>query len=173
MGATVAKKPRKNGKDGDKGKHAGGRPSKFKPEYTKQAYYLGLKGFTDDEVAEIFGVTTRTIHKWKKDFPQFFHSLKKGKAVADQKVVQSLYQRALGYSHPEVHISANKGVVVKTNVIKHYPPDTTACIFWLKNRDRENWRDRQQHEITGEDGGPLEVNVTVTKTYKKEDDGNS
>jgi hypothetical protein len=28
---------------------------------------------------------------------------------------------------------------------EHYPPDTTACIFWPKNRRRDKWRDK--HEI--------------------------
>jgi transcriptional regulator with XRE-family HTH domain len=131
-------------------KHAGGRPTKYKPEYENQALILAEKGFTDKEIASIFNVTEQTLNNWKKDFPQFFESLKKGKEIADQKVVQSLYQRALGYSHPEVHISNFQGEITKTNIIKHYPPDTTACIFWLKNRDKENWRDKQDIGITGE-----------------------
>lgn len=132
------------------GKHAGGRPSKFKPEFEQQALVLAEKGFTDDDIAEVFDVSKRTIDNWKKEFPQFFHSLKKGKEVADRRVVQSLYQRALGYSHPEVHITAFKGEVIKTNIIKHYAPDVTACIFWLKNRDQANWRDKLEHEHRGD-----------------------
>ncbi len=123
-----------------------GQPTKYKPEYENQALILAEKGFTDEDVAKLFKVTRRTIENWKKQFPQFFLSLKKGKKTADQKVVQSLYQRALGYSHPEVHISNHQGKVTKTNIIKHYAPDTTACIFWLKNRDQKNWRDKQEHE---------------------------
>ncbi len=130
-----------------------GQPTKFKPEYLSQALVLAEKGFTDNDIAEVFEVTEQTINNWKKQFPQFFESLKKGKAVADQKVVQSLYQRALGYSHPDIHISNHKGLVTKTNIIKHYAPDTTACIIWLKNRDPEHWRDKQDIEHSG--------NVTV------------
>ena len=129
-----------------------GQPTKYKPEFENQALVLAEKGFTDNEVAKVFGVCGDTIQNWKKQFPQFFESLKKGKEIADQKVVQSLYQKALGYSHPEIHISVDKGKVTKTNIIKHYAPDTTACIFWLKNRDKENWRDRQEikHDVSPE-----------------------
>lgn len=139
----------------DKQKHAGGAPSKYKPEHKRQALILAEKGFTDADVAEVFGVTEQTVNNWKKKFPQFFESLKKGKEIADQKVVQSLYQRALGYSHPDVHINSYEGDITKTDIIKHYPPDTAACFIWLKNRDPKNWRDRK--EITGGGGGPIEV----------------
>lgn len=122
-----------------------GQPTKYKPEYENQVLILAEKGFTDKDIADVFEVTETTINNWKKQFPQFFESIKKGKSVADEKVVQSLYQRALGYSHPEVHITNYQGIITKTNIIKHYAPETTACIFWLKNRDKENWRDR--HDI--------------------------
>lgn len=129
-----------------------GQPTKYKPEFENQALILAEKGFTDKEVAKVFGVCEDTINNWKKAYPQFFESLKKGKEIADQKVVQSLYQRALGYSHPEIHITNYQGVIEKTNIIKHYAPDTTACIFWLKNRDPEKWRDRREevHDVTGD-----------------------
>lgn len=127
-----------------------GQPTKYKPEYENQVLVLAEKGFTDKDIADVFEVHEDTINNWKKQFPQFFESLKKGKAVADEKVVQSLYQRALGYSHPEVHITNYQGVITKTDVIKHYPPDTTACIFWLKNRDQKNWRDKQELGVSAE-----------------------
>lgn len=140
-------------------KHAGGRPSKYKPECENQALILAEKGFTDADMAEVFGVTEQTLNNWKKKFPQFFESLKKGKKIADQKVVQSLYQRALGYSHPDVHISSYEGDITVTNIIKHYPPDTAACFIWLKNRDPENWKDKHEHELTGKDGKPIPVQI--------------
>ncbi len=145
--------------DVDKKKHAGGRPTGYKSEYEHQAFVLAEKGFTDKDVAAVFNVSEQTVNNWKKQFPQFFESLKSGKAIADQKVVQSLYQRALGYSHPDVHISTHLGIAVITDTIKHYPPDVTACIFWLKNRDKKNWRDKIDHELGGPDGGPVAVQI--------------
>lgn len=120
------------------------RPSKFKEEYIEQAYKLALLGVTDKELALFFDTTEQTINNWKKDYPKFFESLKRGKEEADAKVAQSLYHRALGYSHPDTDIKVVKNQIVTTDIIKHYPPDTTAAIFWLKNRKPERWREKQE-----------------------------
>lgn len=126
-------------------KKKAGRPSKYKPEINVQVKILAQKGFTDKEIAEVFAVDEATINRWKVEYPQFCESLKEGKEIADQKVIQSLYERALGYSHPEVHISNFQGLITKTPIIKHYPPDATSAIFWLKNRQPDKWRDK--HEV--------------------------
>lgn len=125
-----------------------GRPSKFTKDNIKKAYLLGKKGFTNEEIAKVFGVSLKTIKTWKKDYPLFGESLAKGKKICDDAVEKSLYERALGYSHPEVTINVVKGEIVKTETIKHYPPDPTSMIFWLKNRRRKEWRDRHDAEIT-------------------------
>lgn len=134
---------------------AGGRPSKFKPEFVEQARKLAQLGATDREAAEFFNVNEATLHRWKHEHPGFCESLKTGKEAADARVVQSLYRRAIGYSHDEVHITAYEGAVTQTPIVKHYPPDTTAGIFWLKNRDPEHWRDVKAQEISGPHGGPI------------------
>lgn len=136
-----------------------GRPTRFKDEYKGRVVAMAEMGLTDVEIGKAFGVSQQTVNSWKHKFPLFLESLKKGKAVADQKVVQSLYHRALGYSHPDTHIINFKGEIIITPIIKHYPPDTTACIFWLKNRDRENWRDKHETEITGKDGEPIAMQI--------------
>lgn len=126
-----------------------GQPTKYKPEYNVQVKVLTEKGFTDKEIAKVFSVKEQTINNWKIAYPLFFESLKAGKVIADQKVVQSLYERALGYSHPEVHITNYQGKITKTQIIKHYPPDPTSMIFWLKNRVPDEWRDKQSIEHSG------------------------
>lgn len=144
-----------------------GRPSKYKVAYNEQAYKLCLLGATDKDLADFFGVCEDTINEWKKKKAGFSESLKGAKKEADAKVVKSLYQRACGYEHSDIHFSSYEGDVTQTPHIKYYAPDTTACIFWLKNRDKENWKDRLSQELSGPDGGPLEIKIV---DYAKIDD---
>lgn len=124
----------------------GGRPSSYKSEYAEQANKLARLGATDKEMADFFEVAESTFHKWKLDHPEFSESLKNGKLLADAEVSSKLYHRAIGYEHDDVDIRVITGEIVKTTIIKHYPPDTTACIFWLKNRQPDKWRDKQEQE---------------------------
>ena len=121
---------------------AGGRPSKFKPEFIEQARKIATLGATDREAAEFFDVTESTLNLWKHTYPEFSESLKVGKEQADERVEQSLYRRALGYSHDATKIAVNAaGEVTQVPFVERYPPDTTAAIFWLKNRKPAEWRD--------------------------------
>jgi hypothetical protein len=124
------------------GPAAVGRPSKFKPKYVEQARKLTQLGATDREVAEFFNVSEQTLNTWKHVHPEFLESLKLGKETADRRVEQSLYRRAVGYSYDAEKIFQYEGKAVRVPYVKHDPPDTTACIFWLKNRQRDLWRDR-------------------------------
>ncbi len=152
------KKPiKKPTKQASKAKRKAGQPSKINKIDLSQVTRLAELHLTDKEIAKALNISVATLTNYKRDYPQFLASLKKGKAVTDKKVVLSLFKRAMGYSHPDVHISNFQGEVTVTPIIKHYPPDPTSMIFWLKNRDPENWRDRK--EITGADGDPLIVNV--------------
>lgn len=126
-----------------------GRPSKYKPEFVAQAEKLCLLGATDLDVADFFEVDVRTLHRWKAEYPDFCHSLKAGKEVADARVERSLFSRATGYEHDEVDIRVVKGEIVQTPIRKFYPPDTTAAIFWLKNRKPAEWRDKVEMEHGG------------------------
>ena len=103
-----------------------------------------MLGHTDKELAVFFEVSEQTLNTWKKAHPEFLESLKGGKTLADAEVVAKLHHRALGYSHPEDDIRVVNGQIVITPTIKHYPPDTTAGIFWLKNRQRDKWRDKPE-----------------------------
>lgn len=127
-----------------------GRPSKFTPEMERQARFLTARGATDAELAEFFEVSERTLNTWKKVHPEFLLSIKGGKSVADSNVVKALYERAIGYSHPDSHVSNFQGVITVTPITKYYPPDTTACIYWTKNRIPEEWRDRQTVDLKGD-----------------------
>lgn len=138
---------------------AGGRPSKYKPEFGKQAEALCKLGATDAEMADFFQVTISTLSLWKVKHSEFSDALKLGKEVADRRVEEALYNRALGYSHEETDIRVVDGAIMETPMIKHYPPDTTAAIFWLKNRRPDEWRDKRDIELAGKNGGAIITKV--------------
>lgn len=126
----------------------GGRPTKYKEEYCEQARKLCLLGFTDMQLAEFFEVTVSTIYKWKLDFPEFSDAIKSGKVIADAEITESLYKRAFGYNTKVTKEEVSDGGK-KTIEEKHIPGDTTAMIFWLKNRQPQMWRDKQVLEHSG------------------------
>ena len=130
-----------------------GRPSRYKPEFEELAYNYCLLGATDIELASFFDVCESTINNWKKEHPEFLASIKKGKEIADAKVAQALFHRAIGYQAPDLDIKMYEGAIIETPYTKHYPPDATSAIFWLKNRQPKFWRDKQ---VTEHEGG-LEI----------------
>lgn len=125
-----------------------GRPTKYIDSYPKQAYKLCLLGATDKDLATFFEVVESTINEWKLTHAEFSESIKKGKVLADAVIAKSLYHRAKGYSHKDVDIRVVDKEIIQTDIIKHYPPDTTAAIFWLKNRQPQSWRDKQEVDHT-------------------------
>lgn len=147
-------------------KRGRGQPSKF--EQNKDLLLkLAKHGLTDKQMADIVGVTEQTINNWKKKDSDFFESLKEVKTIADSRVVRALFERATGYSHPEEKIFNDNGTPMVVPTVKHYAPDTTAAIFWLKNRQPVDWRDKQDLEVSGKDGGPIEINETRKTVMEK------
>lgn len=142
-----------------KGKHPGGRPSAYKPEFAQIAYRHCLLGATDKDLAAAFGVSESTLNLWKLNQPKFSESLKKGKADADATIAESLFHRAKGYSHKAVKIMQHEGVAFDHEYTEHYPPDTAACIFWLKNRRPEQFRNNPEVQVNVNN----EVKVDLTK----------
>lgn len=125
---------------------AAGRPTDYREEYNDLANKFAKLGATDKQMADFFNVAESTFHKWKLDYPKFSESIKEGKLTADANVAHALYHRAIGYEHPEDDIRSVNGEIVITPTIKHYPPDSTAALFWLKNRRKEDWRDKSEIE---------------------------
>lgn len=127
-----------------------GRPSSYKPEFAEQARKLCELGATDMELADFFEVDARTIYRWKHDHEDFCQSLKVGKDHADERVERSLYQRAIGYEQDEVKIFMPAGASepVYAPYRAKIAPETTAGIFWLKNRRGDRWRDKQDVELS-------------------------
>lgn len=146
------------------------RPTDFKEEFVLEAAQLAKEGATDQELADYFGVDVRTLYRWKNASPEFRQAIKSAKDAADDRIERSLFERALGYERDEVDIRVVGGEIVKTPVRKFYPPDTTAAIFWLKNRRPTDWREKTETAVTGANGGPLEITQITRKVVdpKKE-----
>lgn len=104
-------------------------------------------GLIDEQIANNIGINPATLYEWKKKYPKITESLKKGKEVVDRQVENALLKRALGYSYKEVKTEDGEKVTV---TVKEVIPDTTAQIFWLKNRKPTQWRDKIEYENTQE-----------------------
>ena len=134
-----------------------GRKSEYRIEYADQSLKLCLLDATDKELSEFFSVSEQTLNKWKKDYPEFLESLKKGKNIADANVASRLYNRAIGYNCKATKFATSNGKITDSKeFIEHYPPDTTAAIFWLKNRQPEKWRDKKEVDANVNLGDELE-----------------
>lgn len=134
----------------------GGRPSKYRPEFDEQAAKLCRLGATDADLADFFDVSVRSIERWRSEHEGFCRAIKIAKEVADDRVERSLYMRAVGYQTDAVKIFQYEGNEVIVPYRENIQADTTAAIFWLKNRRPEQWRDVSRQERTGPDGGPME-----------------
>lgn len=122
-------------------------------------------GLTDEQIASNIGIAPKTLYRWKDQFSQICHSLKKGKEVVDIQVENALLKRALGYEVVEVtkeriidtgQRSRHGELVTTKEVVKHISPDVTAQIFWLKNRKPDEWRDRKEFNHSGTVNNPFE-----------------
>lgn len=106
-------------------------------------------GLVDEQIAHNIGIAPSTLYEWKNRYPDITEALKKGKEVVDRQVENALLKRALGYRYIEKKVEESDDGIKTTNTIKEVVPDTTAQIFWLKNRKPEEWRDRRDVSVQG------------------------
>ena len=128
---TAAKKPASNR----------GKKNIYRPEFAALGKQHCILGARNEDLAALFGVSRQSIDNWLIKYPKFKADVFEGREKADIAVASSLFRRAIGYDHND----------------KHYPADTTACIFWLKNRRPDKWRDKV--DVGGEAGGPIKIEV--------------
>ena len=126
----------------------GSKPVKWNNTMAHRVLFLASLGLLEKEIAVAVDVHEHTINYWKRTKPEFLEALQKGKLQYTHRVEQALVESAVGYSHPDTHFAVIDGKVVQTPTIKHYPPNVTAQIFHLKNRDRQRWQD--VHQIEGQ-----------------------
>jgi hypothetical protein len=125
-----------------------GGPSKYRPSYAAQAEKLCRLGATTPELGDFFGVCERTIERWAAKYEPFCRAIRVGKSAADDRVERALFKRAVGYSFETVKIfGTQNGKTITEPYIQHVPPDVKACIYWLKNRRPDLWREVMRHEV--------------------------
>lgn len=108
-------------------------------------------GLTDEQISHNIGIRRETLYSWKNKYSNISNALKRGKEVIDRQVENALLKRALGYSYEETTYENIDGQIKLSKVVKkEVVPDTTAQIFWLKNRKPEEWRDKRETQISGE-----------------------
>lgn len=137
-------------------KHAGGRPTVYKPEFARLAKAMCNLGATDQELADEFGVTTQTIWRWQSKHAEFCYALRASKKAYDVRIERSLAQRAIGYTYNSEKVFQFQGTPVRIPCVEHVPPDPGAAKMWLTARCSK-WREVQRHEVTGRDGGAIET----------------
>jgi hypothetical protein len=120
---------------------APGRPSQFDPALCELANNYCLLGATNDELSAFFGVSPRTIDRWIAEHADFGEAVRSGRIVADARVARGLYARAVGYDRTVERSVIVGGALKPVTSTIHYPPNVQACIFWLRNRRRQTWRD--------------------------------
>lgn len=125
-------------------------------------------GLTDAQIATNMGINVATLYRWENEFCDIRNALKDGKEVVDRQVENALLKSALGYMYDEVTEERRDDELVVTKVVhKEVQPNTTAQIFWLKNRKRAEWRDRVENAITGADGGAVKVETLTESDVDK------
>lgn len=119
-------------------------------------------GLTNEQIAQNIGINPKTLYAWINKESKISKTLKRGKEVVDFEVENALLKRALGYEYEEV--TYENGIATK-RVKKQVAPDTTAQIFWLKNRKPNNWRDKiTDHESDEAINNANDILIKIRKT---------
>ena len=125
---------------------------------TGLSYIRGLarEGLTRREIAKKLNISYSTLNRWIKQYPDFKQAMRVGRDQSDSKVEESLYKRACGFQTVEIvedyktdPATGDQVLVGSKKIIKDIPPDTTAQIYWLKNRQRDKWKDKWEIQVTG------------------------
>lgn len=146
-----------------------GRPTKYKEEYAELAYKFSLLGAIDVQLAQLLEISESTLNNWKHEYPEFLESIKRGKEIADVEVVEALRKRAIGYSYEETKEEDSPMGVRRTVTTKEVIPDTTAQIFWLRNRQPDKWSNNPMPDSDDLVATPVQIVVNVQDARKDED----
>lgn len=129
-------------------------------EWLTEEGLLQLEGWARDglamaDIAHNIGISRQRLYKWMEQYPDIKKAIKKGQKPVDIKVENALLKRALGYEYEEtiteITTVGDKQQKHVRKFKKHMPPDVGAICFWLKNRRKDNWKDRPLPEGSKED----------------------
>lgn len=133
-----------------------GRPTAFRPDFCEQAHQHCLLGATNEDLALLFGVTRRTVDNWLAVHPDFARAVERGRLVADAKVAGGLFARATGFERKVKRTALYRGEPKDFETNVYFPPDTQACIFWLRNRRRATWSDAGRDDAAEASDDPVD-----------------
>lgn len=129
----------------------------WRASYADAAHQFALLGATDKQICAALNISTGTLDKWKNRRPEFADALTAGKLMADAMVAKATFHRAIGYEHDDIDIRVVDKEIVQTPIRKYFPPDPTCCIWWLKNRQRDLWRDKVEVGQTDKEGNDVPI----------------
>lgn len=129
-------------------------------------------GLTDEQIAKNMGISYSTLRVWRDKYSALSAALKKGKDVVDVQVENALLKRALGYTYTEVKTVESAKGTVTTTTVKEVAPDVTAGIFWLKNRQRPKWGDKQVEKTESEENQSITFEIMPASAVRRNDDDN-
>ena len=127
------------------------RPSKYESHVQPKMLLIeawARDGLTDADICKNLDVGKDAFIEYKKQYPELTEALKRGKEVIDVMVENALLKAALGYDYTEEELNKMTGDPIELRKVAH--PNTTALIFWLKNRKPKTWRDKQELEHSGD-----------------------
>jgi len=142
---------------------------RYTPETAKLAGWMARSGLINSQIAGELKINEATLYRWQKKYPELKKALQQNKTIVDAQVEDSLLKRAMGYEYDETHVES--GAAGKTTKIKkirkHVVADTTAAIFWLKNRQPERWRDKIEMELGGKVTHDVDLTGLTTEDLKE------
>lgn len=152
----IARRIRRKGQVRDGNGPLIAKPTVFLPDMEQQVKMIAMKGASDDEIADMFGVDKALFQRWRKAYPSFNAAVKAGRSKPDAEVTYSLFKRAIGYEYEEDGLTRTGAI---KSLKRHLPGDVTAIKHWLTNRKREDWTDRTTHEVQGGPKGSPPVSI--------------
>ena len=143
--------PAPKGNQNAKGNPGGsGRPTSYRPEHVKMVRLMAAQGWTEIKMSAEIGIDPDTFRRWKAKYVDFLRAATPTEAEKISAVQNSLFHRAIGYDVVSKKIVVVNGAVVEVPIVEHHPPETAAIKYYLNNRARAEWNDKQEIESSNE-----------------------